>query len=183
MRATDALSRAALSLAATPAQSFVDGLSSALLLSGAPIIAPGFEAVLFAVLLSAVALLLWLELALRGAAIAVALLFVPLALAGVVFPATAHWPRRLAETLVALVASKLVIACVLALGVSSIGEPQDASGFVEGVALLLLAALSPFALLKLVPAVEAGAIGHLEGLGRRAVGTGQRRARDDPAPR
>ena len=38
----------------------------------------------------------------------------------------------------------------------------------SGAALLLLAALSPYALLRLIPAVEAGAVMHLEGASRRA---------------
>jgi hypothetical protein len=42
------------------------------------------------------------------------------------------------------------------------------------VALLAIAAFAPFALLKLVPAVEAGAVAHLEGLGQRPVRAGQR---------
>ena len=62
-----------------------------------------------------VAFLLWLELAVRSAAIAAASLFLPLALVGLAWPATAHWARRLGETLAALVLSKLVIAAVLAL--------------------------------------------------------------------
>jgi len=169
LRVTDTLSRGALRLAGTPAEQFVSRLAVLLGTTQQPLVLAGFEAVLLAVLLSAVALLLWVELAVRGAAIAVALLFVPLALAGVLLPSTAHWARRLGETLFALVLSKLVIACVLALGVGSIGEPAGAGGFVEGVALLLLAALSPFTLLRLLPMIEAGAMGHLEGVGRRGL--------------
>ena len=61
-----------------------------------------------------VAFVLWLELAVRSAAIGAAALFLPLALVGLAWPATSHWARRLGETLAALVLSKLVIAAVLA---------------------------------------------------------------------
>ena len=120
-----------------------------------------------------VAFVLWLELAVRSAAIAAASLFLPLALVGLAWPATSHWARRLGETLAALVLSKLVIASVLALAAGLLGSSSGVSGVVEGVALLAVAAFAPFALLKLVPAVEAGAVAHLEGLGRRPVRAGQ----------
>lgn len=173
MRATDALSRSAFSVAGQPASGFVDGIANSFTGSYSSIALAGFEEVVIAIVVSLISLVLWLELAVRGAAITVALLFVPLALAGVVFPATAHWARRLAETLFALVISKLVISCVIALGASSLGHPTGASGVVEGLALLLLAAFAPFAVLRLLPMVESGAVGHLEGLGRRALHGGR----------
>ena len=46
------------------------------------------------------------------------------------------------------------------------------SGVVQGIALLLLAALSPFSLLKLIPMFESGAAAHLEGLSRRGIHAG-----------
>jgi hypothetical protein len=102
----------------------------------------------------------------------VAVLFLPLALAALVWPAISHWCRRLAETLAALVLSKLVIAAVLSLaagalaggiGVGATGG--DGGGFasvITGVALLVIATMSPFTLLRLIPAIEAGAVAHLE---------------------
>jgi uncharacterized membrane protein YgcG len=125
----------------------------------------------FLVVLSAavVAFVLWLELAVRSAAIAAASLFLPLALVGLAWPATAQWARRLGETLAALVLSKLVIASVLALAAGLLVSPTGVSSVVEGVALLAMAAFAPFALLRLVPAFEAGAAAHLEGLGRRPL--------------
>lgn len=128
-------------------------------------------------LLGVVAFAVFLELAVRSAAVAVATLFLPLALAGSALPATAHWPRRLAETLVALVASKLVIVAVLTLAAGTlIGAGGGASSVVEGVSLFGLAAVAPLAFARLLPMVEAGAVSHLEGLGRRAVGEGARLA-------
>jgi hypothetical protein len=102
----------------------------------------------------------------------VAVLFLPLALATMVWPAVSHWCRRLADTLVALILSKLVIAAVLALAVGALAgglgvgaTGSDGGGFaavVSGIALLIIATLSPFTLLRLIPAVEAGAVSHLE---------------------
>jgi hypothetical protein len=83
----------------------------------------------------------------------------------------AHWCRRLADTLVALVLSKFVVAAVLSLaagatagglGVSSSGNGGGFAAVVSGIALILIAVLAPFTLLRLVPAVEAGAVAHLE---------------------
>jgi hypothetical protein len=117
------------------------------------------------------ALLLWLELVVRNAAIYVAVLFFPLALATLVWPAVSHWCRRLAETLAALILSKLVIVAILSLAAGALagnGGTADLSGVLSGAALLLLAAFSPFTLLRLIPVVEAGAAMHLEGVSRRA---------------
>jgi hypothetical protein len=149
------------------------GLVAGLEQTGGPGLA-AFGAFLVVLTAAIVAFVLWLELAVRSAAIAAASLFLPLALVGLAWPATSHWARRLGETLAALVLSKLVIASVLALAAGLLGSSSGVSGVVEGVALLAIAAFAPFALLKLVPAVEAGAVAHLEGLGQRPVRAGQR---------
>ena len=122
---------------------------------------------LFLLLAGCLAFLVWIELAVRSAAIAVATLFLPLALAGSALPATAHWARRLGETLAALVLSKLTtIVAVLTLAVGTFGEPSDGlASIVEGITLLGLAAVAPLALARILPMVEAGAVAHLDGLG------------------
>ena len=98
------------------------------------------------------ALVLWLELVVRAAAVSVAVLFLPLALAALVWPAVAHWCRRLADTLVALVLSKLVVAAVLSLAAGALagglGRRGGGSGggfaaVVTGIALLLIATWRP----------------------------------------
>lgn len=133
---------------------------------------PAFLVLVGSLLVVLGALVLWLELVVRAAAISVAVLFLPLSLAAMVWPATAHWCRRLADTIAALVLSKLVIAAVLALaagalsgGVDAVASGDITGGFgavVTGVALLVVATSSPFVLLRLVPAIEAGAVMHLE---------------------
>lgn len=141
---------------------------------------PGFVTFAGGLLLALAALVLWVELAVRAAAVAVAVLFLPLALAALVWPAVSHWCRRLADTLVALVLSKLVMVAVLALGLSALigglGGSADGGGFaavVSGLALLLLSTLAPYSLLRLVPAVEAGAALHLEAARSRLVAAGR----------
>ena len=117
-------------------------------------------------------LVLWLELVVRAAAVSVAALFLPLALAGLVWPAVSHWCRRLADTLAALVLSKLVVAATLSLAVGAVAgglgvgaTGGDGGGFaavITGIALLAIATFSPFTLLKLIPAIESGVVSHLE---------------------
>ena len=100
-------------------------------------------------------------------------------MAALVWPAVSHWCRRLAETLAALVLSKFVVAAVLSLSVGAIAgglgtEGPNGGGFaavISGIALLLIAALAPFTLLKLVPVAEAGALAHLESVRHRLTGS------------
>ena len=169
--ATDQASALLIGAGGDPTRSLLTGLVTQLAQpSGLGLAA--FGDLLLVLTAAIVAFFLWLELAVRSAAIAAASLFLPLALIGLAWPATAHWARRLGETLAALVLSKLVIAAVLALAAGLLVNSSGDSGVVEGVALLAIAAFSPFSLLKLIPVVEAGAIGHLEGLSRRPLRAG-----------
>jgi hypothetical protein len=129
----------------------------------------GFLALVAAVLVAAGALLIWVELLLRASAIYVAVLFLPVALAGLVWPATARWAKRLVELLAALILSKFVIVAVLSLAVGMVANSDGVDVALSGGALLLLAGFAPFVLLRLTPVVEAAAIGHLEGIERRPV--------------
>ena len=131
------------------------------------------------------AVLVWIELLIRASAVYVAVLFLPLAMASLAWPAVAHWCRRLVDTLLALILGKFVIVSVLSLAVGALAggtgsTPSGASGsanssggggfgaVLSGAALLLLSAFAPWALFRLLPFLEGGAIGHLEGLGHRA---------------
>jgi hypothetical protein len=123
------------------------------------------------------AFVLWLELLIRAAAVYVAVLFLPLALATLVWPAISHWCRRLVETLAALIISKFVIVATLSLAAGAVasgtaGTGSHGSGFssvLAGGALLLMATFVPFAILRMIPAVEAGAVAHLDGLRERGT--------------
>ncbi len=174
LQASDVMSGALLAAAGHPVEGLVASLTASLAATavggGAPGAAiGGFGALLLAVLVAVLSFVVWLELAVRSAAIAAAVLFLPVALAGIVLPATAHWAKRLVETLVALVLAKVVIAGVIALASLTVASGAGISSLVEGTALLLLAALAPFSVLRLVPFVEAGAVGHLDGLGHRSL--------------
>ena len=127
----------------------------------------GMLSAVISLLIIAGCLAIWLELLLRSAAIELAVFFMPLALAGLVWPATAHWAKRLAQVLTALLLTKPVIVGALCLGAGAVEDVSDPSAAVGGLAILLIAAFAPFALFKLVPMVEVAAIAHLEGLSRR----------------
>jgi hypothetical protein len=136
-----------------------------------------FVLLLVALLVAAAAFVLWLELLVRAAAVYVAVLFLPLALATLVWPSVAHWCRRLVETLTALILSKFVIVATLSLAAGAVasgtaGTGDAGSGFASvlaGGALLVLATFVPFSILRLIPMVEAGAIGHLDGVRQRST--------------
>ncbi len=144
--------------------------------------APSFVVFLGAIAVVVGAVMVWIELLIRSAAVYVAVLFLPMALASLAWPAIAHWCRRLVDTLVALILSKFVIVAVLSLAAGALaagtgsaptGASSGGGGFASvlgGAALLLLAAFAPWALFRLLPFVESGAVGHLEGLGARARG-------------
>jgi hypothetical protein len=136
----------------------------------------GFAVLLASAVLAFGALLMCIEMIVRTDAVYVAVLFLPLALAGLVWPATVRWGRRLVETLVVLILSKFVVVAIVSLAASAVSASlQSAPGgdgfpaLIAGLSLLLLAAFAPYALLRLVPIVEAGMVGHLEGAGRRAM--------------
>jgi hypothetical protein len=121
---------------------------------------PSFLIFIAAVLTSMLALLVWLELALREAAVYLALVFMPLALAAAVWPRTVHWAQRLAGWLGALILAKLTIATAFALAGSMLAHARPGSGglsaLLAGCAVLILAAVSPWVLLRLIPFTASG---------------------------
>ena len=154
-------------------ESVTSSLASAVISSGGSASSgvPAFIVLLGAMVAALAALMLWIELLLRSAAIYVAVAFLPLVLVTMIWPALTSWTRRLVETLVALIFSKVVIVLALDLAVGAMGTVSG-RGFttvITGISLLLLASFAPFSLLKLLPLFEASAAGHLEGLRQRAV--------------
>ncbi|HET9061466.1 MAG TPA: hypothetical protein VFN61_16235 [Acidimicrobiales bacterium] len=117
---------------------------------------------------------IWLEMIVRTAAVEVAVFFMPLVLAGLVWPSTARWAKRLVEILVALLLMKPVVVGALCLGAHAVlGAGAGIGTIVTGGAIMLMAAFTPMALLKLVPVAEASAIGHLDGMGRQPFRSAQ----------
>jgi hypothetical protein len=128
-----------------------------------------FLAALLAAVFVLGGIMLWLELILRSAAIYLAVFFLPLALAGLVWPATSHWAKRMVETLVAVILSKFVVVVALSLAVRAVANGATADNVLAGGAMFLLAAFAPFTLLRFAPIIEASAIAHMEGVGRRPL--------------
>ncbi len=150
-------------------------------LTGTALAANPMLLVIFAGLIVLAGLAVWLELLVRSAAIYICVLFMPMVLAGLVWPATAKWCKRLAETLIALILSKFVIVAVISLATAafsaSVGAPDsvgtgEALGrVVGGGALFVMAAFAPFALFKLIPLAEHGAANAIDGLSRQPTQT------------
>ena len=133
--------------------------------------APSFAIFFGALLLVVGSFFVWLELLIRSAAVTAAVFFLPMILAGLVWPAAMRWTKRLIEILVALILSKFVIVAVISLATAALADPGGGGfGTVMGAAaLMLMAAFSPFAIMKLVPMVEGAAIDHLQGKGRAPI--------------
>ncbi|MGH8980035.1 MAG: hypothetical protein ACRDWE_03295, partial [Acidimicrobiales bacterium] len=128
---------------------------------------PTFVVALSALFIMAGAFALWLELIVRAAAVYVAVLFLPLALASLVWPAISHWSRRLVETLAALVLSKFVVVAVLSLALNAAAAAPGFSAVLAAGAMLMLAAFAPYTLFRLLPMMEVGAALQLEGARQR----------------
>ena len=173
LAASDQLAAAVSSAAGNQSAHFLDrasGLIGALTaVSGSPFLA--FFVGLFTV---AGAVILWIELLMRSAAVYVIVLMLPLAFAAFVWPARRVWAVRAVELLVALILSKFAIVAVLSLGGAALSQSafHSVSGMLAGVVLLVLAAFAPWALLRLLPLAEiaSGAAGSLRGEARPALG-------------
>lgn len=134
-----------------------------------------FVAFLSALVAVLVAVILWLELLIRQAAIDLCVLFLPLVLAAFVWPATSRWLRRLINTLAAIVLSKFVIVAVLALSASALADNTNDGGIkaiLVGVVLLILAAVCPYLVLRLLPGVEMAVTGRWLHGGMRVASRG-----------
>ena len=177
LSATDEMSDAIAGGTGADVTHLLSGVTTGLVeASGDPTIA-SFVLLLIALLIAVAAFVLWLELLIRAAAVYVAVLFLPLALATLVWPAVSHWCKRLVETLAALIVSKFVIVATLSLAAGAIssgtaGSGTHGAGFsavLAGGALLVMATFVPFAILRMIPVVEAGAVSHLDGLRSRGT--------------
>jgi hypothetical protein len=114
-----------------------------------------FLAFLIGLFLIAAAFALWIELLLREAAVYVIVLMLPLAFAAFVWPARRVWAIRAVELLVALILAKFAIVAVLSLGGAAVSAAgHDVTTLMAGGVLIMLAAFSPWALLRLVPLAE-----------------------------
>ncbi len=124
-------------------------------------------AMLMAVVQIFTGLVVWVELAVRNAAIYLAVLFFPVALAASVWPSLSGWTSRLAHLLFLFVILKPVTLIVLAFagnaalaGLTLNGGLAPAAGtIIAAVAIFALAAMAPWALMLIVGAdAESAAI-------------------------
>src|SRR5262249_34451215 len=125
---------------------------------------PLFGVFLGAIVLAIGAFVLWFEMIIRDAAIYICVFFLPLTFVGMIWPATSRWARRLVELLITIILSKFVIVAILSIANAAITNTSVPSGdsatfeqMIAGSALLVLAAWSPFALLRLIPMMEIAA--------------------------
>lgn len=125
----------------------------------------GAATTLFVVLIAALlSFVIWIELACRAALVLLLVAFVPLALAGLFWSATARWTRRLLETLLAVVLAQLVITVLMVLAAAALRDPGDGlaagiDGVAVGLALLFLGSLGLPLTFRIIPhVVEAAAV-------------------------
>lgn len=160
---TDDMSTQVASSVGNDATSFLSDVGKALgtlsATTGNPAV-PLFAVFLGGLIAAIGAFFVWVELLIRSAAIYVTVLFLPFTFVAMIWPSTAKWCRRLVELLFAIIVSKFVIVAIMALAAAGLGQSRadDAfQGVLAGTALMLLAALSPLALLRLIPLAEAAA--------------------------
>jgi hypothetical protein len=118
-----------------------------------------FLGLLLGIVIVGAAVALTLEMLAREAAVYIIVLMLPLTFAAMVWPARRIWAIRAIEVLVALILSKFVIVSMLTLSQSALAPlGTDGVGTVlSGMTLLILAAFSPWVLLKLIPFTEVAA--------------------------
>jgi len=143
---------------------------------------PSFVVFLLGLVAVLGAFLLWVELLVRASLLYVLLALSPLAYAAFVWPSARRILHRLAELVVALVVSKVVIAITLAVAASALAARPSTGAAVPntevqlgtlltGTIMFLLAAFAPFLILRLFPAVEAATVAR--GISRAPVRTTQ----------
>jgi hypothetical protein len=141
-----------------------------------PISTPGVAALILDFAAIAGAILLWFELVLRNAILALLLCLSPLVFAAAIWAPLRKTAVRLVETFVALALAKFVVVVALALGLSAASSSAP-SVIVTGIATVLLATLMPYVILRMVPFLESSAVGAMEGVRQRAQGAVERGAK------
>lgn len=161
---TDALSNAVLDATDEQALAFLSDVveTSTQLGSSFGVVVIG----LFAVLAG---LILWIELIVRSALIYLLVAISPIGFAATLWPAARGFLRKTVEILLAVIASKFVIALALSIGAAALHgagrEQPSGDGLVaatggglgvllSGAVVLAMAAFAPFLVLKLVPVAE-----------------------------
>jgi hypothetical protein len=142
----------------------IDKMRQTLGVAAGPADPTGVGASLAVVLAAGVlAFIIWVELAFRAALLLLLAAFVPLALAGLFWSATARWTRRLLESLAAVLLAPVVITMVMVLATATLTAPT--TGAAQGIdhtaialALLFLGTLGLPMTFRLVPLVVEAAV-------------------------
>ena len=135
---------------------------------------PAFGALLLAIAEVIGAVLIWFELIIRNAVLSLLLCLAPVVFASALWAPLRRLAVRLIETFVAVALTKFVVVVALALGVTA-AQSSSATVVLTGIAVVFLAILSPFTLMRVVPLLELSAVHSLEGIRQRAT-SGVRRA-------
>ncbi|HEY3673037.1 MAG TPA: hypothetical protein VGN51_19015 [Acidimicrobiia bacterium] len=169
LQLADALSHAVLRGGGDNAKEVLRVISTSSSFSGQS----SFVVALLGLLCIVAALFVWVELVIRAALVYLLIAFSPLVFAAMVWPSARGMVRKLAELLLALIFSKVVIAVAFSVGaaalagVGSAGHANGDSGgavaanagtLFSGLVIFGLAAFAPFVLLKLFPAAEAAVV-------------------------
>jgi hypothetical protein len=165
----DALSADLTAQVAKDTDSLASSLTKASAIGG-PV--PLFASFLMALVMALAAIFVWFELILRAGVVYVAMMFLPLFLATMIWPATSSWVRRLVQLIVAAILSKLVIVATLSLGLSALSSGDGVSAVLAGAGMFMIAAFSPFVLFSLIPLAAEVAQPQREGRHALATATG-----------
>jgi hypothetical protein len=167
LAASDQLSAIVSSAAGNQSAHFLDRAAGLLGVTSVFDPSTSFVGFLVALFTAAGAVVLWMELLVREAAVYVIVLMLPLAFAAFVWPARRIWAIRSIELLIALILSKFAIVAVLSLGGAALSESagRSVTGLLAGAVLMALAAFAPWAMLRVVPLTEiaSGAAASLRG--------------------
>ncbi len=159
------------SVAGSGATAEVSSLSSVVV--AWPSAVPGFGVFLLSSVEIVAALLLLFELVVRDALLALILALSPLLAAAAIFAPLRRVAVRAVETFVALSLAKVVVVVALGIGASAVTSGQ-LFVILTGVAVVLIAVLTPFVLLRLVPFLESSTVHAAEGLRQRASSSTRR---------
>jgi hypothetical protein len=112
--------------------------------------------------------LLWCELIVRTVVLTLLVVLVPVVVPLSTFPSMRRLSWRLAETFLAVAASKFIIVVTLVLGLNEL-EGSSLTEVITGAVTLVMATCTPFLLLRVIPFVEQSALHSLEGVRARAT--------------
>jgi len=129
---------------------------------------PGFGLFVLAALVVLGAVLLWCELVIRAVVLTLLLVLVPVVVPLSAMASMRRLGWRLGETFLAVALSKFLIVVTLSLGLSELSG-GGALTVITGAVTLMLASLTPFVILRLIPFVEQSALHGVEGLRQRAT--------------